>query len=37
MLFLGAYYQLLAEENLAARVGVITAGGFLGLLVGRLR
>jgi len=33
----GAYSQLLEEENLAARVGVIAGAGTLGLVVGSLR
>ena len=33
----GAYNQLLDEDNLAGRVGVIAGGATLGLLVGLLR
>merc|ERR1711872_828315 len=33
----GAYNELLEEDNLVGRVGVIAAGGTLGLLVGALR
>lgn len=33
----GTYNQLLAEENLPIRIGVIAGSGLLGLLIGRLR
>ena len=35
--FSGAYNQLLEEENLPARIGVIAGGATLGLLLGALR
>lgn len=33
----GAYHELLAEENLPMRLGVITASGLVGLVIGRFR